>query len=260
MRQILVPTDFSNVSKNALQYGLDLYKGTDTSFEIIHVYNPSFDPVLPEFVDSSAGMVEVVKENMNALMAGIERNNGLEITNSLELGFTQETLLEKSYDYDLIIMGTTGTNSLLDKLFGSVSSDIAANAKCPVLLIPPDVHYKGISDMIFYCDDICENTIDKIVTFADRYDSNLHVIAKNQETKISGFVDSESLKVFLYEQKDNSVISEINDFIESKKASLLIMSTRKRSFWKKILNRTKTRAFALNSKIPLLVYHHNDIR
>ncbi len=261
MRQVLIPTDFSKVSKNAIQYGLDLYMDTDTEFEIIHIYNPSFDPVQPELIDSSVPMIEVLKENMDALMKDIDGKTGFEIINSIELGFTEDTLLEKSSHYDLVVMGTTGTNSLLDKLFGSVSSDVAANAKCPVLLIPPDVKFEGMKNIIFYsdCEGNCEEIIDKITIFAQRYDSNLHILTRDKDNEVFDLASNYiNLNVSVTMLEGDSIITEINDYIEQKDADLLIMSTRKRSFWKKIINKTKTRAFALNSKIPLLVYHHND--
>ncbi len=261
MRQILIPTDFSKVSKNAIQYGLDLYMDTDSEFEITHIYNPSFDPVQPELIDSSAPMIEVLKENMDSLMKDIENRSGFQIVNSIELGFTEDTLLEKSSDYDLVIMGTTGTNSILDKLFGSVSSDVAANAKCPVLLIPPEVKFKGMENIIFYsdCENNCEKIIDKITAFAQRYGSKLHILTRENEDKISDLLDNYSnIDTTVTQIKGKSIVDEINEFIDKKNAELLIMSTRKRSFWKKIIHKTKTRAFALNSKIPLLVYHHND--
>ena len=86
----MIPTDFSSVSKNALDYALELYKNTETIFDVIHIYHPSFDPVNPEIIDSSLGMESVKKENMAKLMStisedaksfNIEVNSKVEISN-----------------------------------------------------------------------------------------------------------------------------------------------------------------------------------
>lgn len=262
MRKILVPTDFSPVSKNALIYGLNLYQNTETIFDVIHIYHPSFDPVQPEIIDSSLGMENVKKENMGDMVnsiSGIIKDTDVQMNSKVEIGFTIEKIVELSTDYDLIIMGSTGTNSFLNKIFGGISSDVASKAKCPVLLIPSKVEYTHLQNIIYSCDfeGVDQIVLQKIVNFAKRYNSVIHFVHIKYDEKPfkMKFPENFNMNYSVNIVHAHTVKEGLSKYIKEKKADMVIMATKQRSFWEKIINKSHTREFALNSSVPLLVYH-----
>ena len=155
MRKVLIPTDFSPVSRNSLNYGLELYKNSDTEFEIIHVYHPSFDPVQPEIIESTLGLEMVKIEIMNEFIASFSKladECNVKLNSRIEIGFTVEKIVEESEDYELIIMGSTGNNNFINQIFGGISSEVATKSKCPVLLIPSLIRYKHLDNVIYSYD------------------------------------------------------------------------------------------------------------
>ncbi len=262
MRKILVPTDFSPVAKNALLYGLNLYKNTDTEFDVIHVFHPSFDPVQPEILDSSLGLENVKRESMDSLMNSISpiaRQNGIKVNSLIEVGFTIEKIVEMSKDYDIIIMGSTGSNNLLNKIFGGISSDVAAKAECPVLLVPGKVRFKSMEKIIYACDfdGIDENILKKVVNFAKRYNASIRFVHIQNKDKEFQFTLSDDLQVNYSVSivEADSVREGISEYIKEEGANLVIMATKQRSFWEKIIHKSHTKEFAMTTDVPLLVYH-----
>jgi nucleotide-binding universal stress UspA family protein len=262
MRRVLVPTDFSPVSKNALLYGLELYKNSDTAFDIVHVYHPSFDPVQPEILDSSLGLENVKRESMKSLIKSIQEKanqNKVILNSKIEIGFTIEKIVELSQDYDLIIMGSTGSDSILNKIFGGISSDVAAKAECPVLLVPAKVKFTPLKKIIYSCDfdGVDERILHKVVAFAKRYDASIRFVHIQNKDKEFVFTLSDDLDVIYSVSivEAESVREGISEYIKEENANLVIMATKHRSFWEKIIHKSHTKEFALTTDVPLLVYH-----
>ena len=263
MRKVLIPTDFSPVSKNALIYGLNLYKNSDTEFDVIHIYHPSFDPVQPEIIESSLGLEMVKKEIMAGFINSISetaKNFNIGIESSIEIGFTVEKIVELSTEYELIIMGSTGNNSFINQIFGGISSEVATKSKCPVLLVPAQVNYNKLQNIIYSYDyeGIDDLVLQDVAGFAKRYKAKLHFVhIYNKEKK--------SININLPENFDidhtisivqaDSIQEGLSKYIEDNNIDIVIMATKTKNFWEKIIHRSHTRQFSLTTKVPLLVYH-----
>lgn len=263
MRKVLIPTDFSPVSRNSINYGLELYKNSDTEFDVLHVYHPSFDPVQPEIIESTLGLEMVKIEIMNEFIASFSKlaeECNVKLNSRIEIGFTVERIVEESEDYELIIMGSTGNNNFINQIFGGISSEVATKSKCPVLLIPSLIKYNHLNNIIYSYDfDGVNNSIlNDVVSFAKRYNSTLHFVHINYKEK-------ENVTIRLPENidvkfKTNIVESEsvqegLSTYIVDNDIDMVIMATKHRNFWEKIINRSFTKQFSLTTKVPLLVYH-----
>lgn len=263
MRKVLIPTDFSPVSKNALIYGLNLYKNSDTDFDIIHIYHPSFDPVQPEIIESSLGLELVKKEIMNGFVNSISEmaeEFKIKLESSIEIGFTVEKIVELSREYELIIMGSTGNNSFINQIFGGISSEVASKSKCPVLLVPSSVSYHKLNNIIYSYDyeGISDVVLEDVGGFAKRYNAKLHFVhIYNKEKKSISIVLPESFNLdhTISIVQADSIREGLSKFIEDNNIDIVIMATKTKNFWEKIIHRSHTRQFSLTTKVPLLVYH-----
>ncbi len=258
MRKILVPTDFSDVSKNALRYGLDLYRRTESKVDLVHIYHPAFDPSQTEIIDISSGVEKIFDSKMKELISGTNIFD-LEVNGKVEVGFAIERIIELSFHYDIIIMGTTGATGLFGRLFGSVSTEVAEKSHCPVLLVPPNTGFDGYENVIYAYDPdgVSDEVLSEIMTFAKRYNAKLHFVhikEGNEKIEINLPEDIE-VDCTINEIEADSVIKGVNLFIEKKNADLVIIATKQRNFWEGILHTNHTKEFVLNTKIPLLVYH-----
>jgi nucleotide-binding universal stress UspA family protein len=268
MRKVLIPTDFSNSSKNAYHYALQLYGNTETSFDVVHIYHTSFDPSQPTVLDFSLGIDKIKKENVEKFIKDIPEpiQKGLDkkqnINGKVVMGFASEQLISLSKAYDVIIMGTTGAHKLADKIFGTISLEVSRKAHCPVFLIPDYSKFISFKNIVYACDfeGINASILEKIVNFAGRFKSQVHFIHVSIEDvnlDIGTSIQKMNFPINYSTQtiKSASVSEGLNNFVEKNGIELLIMATKKRNFWEQIIHNSITKKMAINSQIPLLVYH-----
>ena len=268
MRKVLIPTDFSETSKNAFHYALRLYGNTDTQFEVVHIYHTSFDPSQPTVLDFSLGIDKIKKENLDNFIAEtpIELLDSLvkvpRIEGKVVMGFAAEQLIAMSKTVDVIVMGTTGAHRLADKIFGTISLEVSRKAFCPVFLIPDSAPFVPYKNIVYACDfeGVSAPILDKIVHFAQRFDAQVHFIHVSQENTsldLGGSIRQMSFPITYHTQTitAGSVSEGLNTYVEEHNIELLIMATKRRNFWEQIIHSSITKKMAINSNVPLLVYH-----
>lgn len=145
IQHILVPIDFSVHSKNALRHALQLAEQFGAALHLVYVVEPTIYPV-----DLGFGQVvlpeveEELRERGHAeLKMLIEREvrGRVKATLSVRTGKPhQEILLEAAEHHaDLVVVATHGYTGVEQILFGSTAMRIVRLAKCPVLVIRPQV-------------------------------------------------------------------------------------------------------------------------
>lgn len=140
-KKILIASDFSEYSKEALRYGADLARLYDGSVLVVHVYQP-IDYALPDgyMMFTPAQMTRMMseieqrlaKDKQDALAAGAPR-----VETSLPIGKAAFEIVEaaREGDCDLIVMGTHGRTGLSHVFLGSTAERVVRTAPCPVLTV-----------------------------------------------------------------------------------------------------------------------------
>jgi nucleotide-binding universal stress UspA family protein len=145
--RILVPVDFSEPSRAALDYAATLARTFGATLDVLHVWEaPSFAPRASGMVSLSAGepsLNELVQRNANeALDDFVEeaRKRGISIQSArTEMGVPWHTIVNvaETGNYDLVVLGTHGRTGLPRVLLGSVAENVVRHAHCPVMTVRP---------------------------------------------------------------------------------------------------------------------------
>lgn len=265
MKKVLVPVDFSATSKNAYKFAVAYAKKAKASIKLIHVFNTPLDANHPSMLLSIPEQEERIKSLLKGF-AGEHPN----VTYQARLGFAVDEIIKDSLtDVDLIIMGTMGEHMSIEKILGTISTDVSQKAHCPVLLIPPDISFTAFNDILFASDySATEGQIlEKILAFAETFDAALHFVHVNNKTSSINTNPEElifekifssskpSTPMYFAEVVDSSVVYGLNKYMENHQTDLLVVVNEKRSFWERIFHHSITKQMALNTKIPLLVLH-----
>jgi universal stress protein A len=140
LRQILVPTDFSDESRAALAYGAALAETFSASLHVLHVLHsivvPEAVPVQYESRQLETAVEETAWDDLRALVAG-EEYARLKATLAIEWGTPVTEIIRYAQEHaiDLIAMGTHGRGGLKRLILGSVAESAVRGAPCPVLTI-----------------------------------------------------------------------------------------------------------------------------
>lgn len=148
VNKILVTTDFSELSKAGVRYGLEAAVSWKADAVVLHIgdYREALSgPVsdadaptrtyyesLPEFIEDRKKIMErFLRENFSDLI------KNLKVETVVDVGIPHEAIVEQAekLGVDLIIMSTHGRSGLGHMLIGSVTEQVVRRAHCPVLSI-----------------------------------------------------------------------------------------------------------------------------
>jgi len=134
--RIVVGVDESVGARSALSWAAEECQLRDDTLLLVHVSRP--DRWLNRYGDAGARAGDTLGSMLlDELAFGVRlRFPDLPLDLLLGHGDPADTLLDLSAMADLLVVGTTGSGSNLLSLIGSVSSRVAAQAHCPVVVVP----------------------------------------------------------------------------------------------------------------------------
>ena len=272
MKHLLIPTDFSDASRNAFQYAMALCRQLQPeSILLTHVFLPEttseadFIPPIAEIIKSREEMLQSFYEEMKEAQAPFP----CPVTTEVKVGFPADELTRASEDFDLIIMGKTGQSNLLDRIFGSVSSSVSQRAYCPVLLVPADASFTPYKHIVYasYYQPSDRDMVERLMAFNANFNAHLHFVHVNEGNNDN--MEKGQAQIFeeLFEKgepgfsfdmaeiESESVAEGLSQYANDNNADLVVMATRHRGFWENIVHRSQTKRMALTTDLPLIVLH-----
>jgi universal stress protein A len=142
-KRILVPTDFSDPSTEALATAVAFAQLSGATLDLVHVaveanfvLPPPVD-LAPVPIDMSAVMARV-GDSLGAEEARV-RAAGISCESAVLMGGRPDTEIvarASATGAQLIVMGTHGRSGLAHALLGSIAERVVQHAPCPVLIVP----------------------------------------------------------------------------------------------------------------------------
>ncbi len=147
LKNILVPTDFSEASECALRYGRALACAFHACLHLVHVIEDftvsawtsdvyvAALPTLREELEKDA------LEQLRRLLPVAERDSlGAHVLLLAGSPFLEIVRYARAHEIDLIVMGTHGRGPVAHMLLGSVAEKVVRKAPCPVLTVRQPQH------------------------------------------------------------------------------------------------------------------------
>jgi universal stress protein A len=140
VEKILVPMDFSDHSKRALEQAVSLAKTFGASIDLLHSYRINYSGVMPYGADFPAAVYEDIRKHASSEMDKAQADVS-DAGVSCQMHLSQEepshaiANAAEELGSDLIVMGTHGRTGLAHIALGSVAERTVRAAPCPVLTI-----------------------------------------------------------------------------------------------------------------------------
>jgi universal stress protein A len=144
LKKILVPIDFSDCSKKALQYAVPLAKEHKAAITLLYVVPTNY--ALGEYGGIDYASIEaemhVSGDKKLAQLAVDEVRDEVPADPIVRTGSPALEIISmaKSLSADLIVISTHGRTGLKHVLMGSVAEDVVRRAPCPVLVVREQEH------------------------------------------------------------------------------------------------------------------------
>jgi nucleotide-binding universal stress UspA family protein len=142
MKTILVPIDFSRVSRRVVSQAAELARATGAHLVLLHVVKPT--GLVKDLAPLAGGALEFTNKVGDA-----ERRKLRQIERRLsESGLAVETICEPGKPVDVIretvqrlaptyvVMGSHGHTALYNLMVGSTTGGLLKHARCAVVIVP----------------------------------------------------------------------------------------------------------------------------
>ena len=277
MKSILVPVDFSLASNTACRYALELARLSKAKVTLLHTFET---PVIYSEAQALAAQVdyalyrEQAEKDMTECFIHIRQESpDLNLDMMVKQGLPSAQILATALELktDLVVMGATGRGALERVLVGSNAMRMVKHAPCPLLLVPRDAVFAGISKIV-YATDLSDDNLKHasgLLPFANMVNAELLFLniqtpgrspsaeeVKLMTEKIRHWIQYP--KVSGYFCTEREINKGIQYFLDEQKAGCLAMYTRHRGLFGELFKPSLTGKMALHSRVPLLVIHEKE--
>ena len=278
MKNILIPTDFSNNSWNAIEYALQLFKKNKCTFCFFHV-NPivGYSGAEAAMVAGRKDLIESMKaDSISKLEDWILKckrlypNSSHNFKASTVYDFFVDAIRKNVEErkIDLIVMGTKGARGLKKVTLGSNTGNVLTKIRCPLLAIPENATYISPKEIAFPTDyqlnyDI--KVLEKLTEIVKQNNATLRVlyISKKGEQLSESQVRN---KDFLTDYFKGLVYSfhnitgqkldaAVQCFVESREIDMLAMVAKNLNFIQRVLFRPTVEEISYHTDVPFLILH-----
>ena len=272
MKTLLVPTDFSPASTNAMNYAADMALVIGADILLFHVYQvPVAVTDVPLILISVDELQEAAEKKIQKAKADLEHitSGKLNIATDTRLGNIVDELEEacKRISPFAVVMGTTGHSGIERTLFGSTTLSAIKHLTWPVICVPKGKEYGlGIKKIGLACDlqEVEETTpFEAIINFVKELNAEFHILNVEQQhpakdlseqTAILGTAVMEMNPQFHFiDHKD--IEDGINEFAEKNNLDLVIAIPKKHKRLESLFKPSSTRQLVFESHIPVMCIH-----
>ncbi|MFH4964026.1 universal stress protein [Gaetbulibacter sp. M235] len=282
MKKILLPTDFSENSWNAIKYALQLFKNETCKFYILNTYTPVVYDV--EFVlvsPAQFGMVDAIKETALKHLKDLEERIKREYSNpkhSFKTMLQFNTLISEMEEIvedqaiDYVVMGTQGATGAKEVLFGSNTVHVFNKIKCPVIAIPENFKFEPLHEILFPTDyeiNYTKKLLKPLIYLTSLYISRVNVlnVSFGYELTEEQEKNKKALETFLdktanlFHSVSNETVQEaITTFQQRARINLLVMINNKHSFFENLFFKSTINQIGFHLNIPFLLIPTKTIK
>jgi len=252
-KRILLPTDFSKNSLNAIRYALDLYQNFGCDFYLLNTYQIrgySMDSIMvPNPGDKLYEVAEkATKEGMERLMKilKLHLNNPKHTYHTISsfsplLLAVERVIAEK--DIDIIVMGTKGDTAASSVVLGTNTVAIMEKiTDCPVIAIPASYSFSSPKEIVFptdYKTSFKRKELNYLMEIAKNHNANISVLHVAKEVHLSAEQESnkvlledilEGMDYSLHTLSNIKVSKGITAFVESRGSDMVAFLNKKHFF------------------------------
>lgn len=276
MKHILMPTDFSENSWNAIQYGLSMFRKTKCTFYLFTVnripsYKGAQTSVRSNQEKLSKNIIKESEADLQKLLKRIEKlplNTKHEfITIAVYASFVSAVRsVVENKKIDLIIMGTKGASGLKKIVLGSNTGDVIAKVKCLLLAVPENAIYEKAREIAFTTDftiAYSPRMLDSLKEMANLKDAALRILyisKKEEELSAEQKKNKKFLSAYLKDFEhsfhtltNTKLAAAVQYFAESRDIDMIAMVVENLNFFERILFKPAVEEISYHTEIPFLM-------
>lgn len=277
MKNILLPTDFSKCSSNAIWYALHLFKGTPCTFHFLSVYKAT-KYTSGDLMQASAG------DSLHDILISESRTK-LEklISKAEEFSATEDYQFSAITDYDvftdsinkflisekidLIVMGTDGISDTSEKLFGSHTLRVIRKVNAPLLIIPEHAKFHRLNRLLLSLEtsaDFNLTDLHPLLKHIGNHSFSLEILEMiDPKEGVEDKKEQELRTLFsrynpgFHRVKDVAFPEAISTLVQTMPIDMNILPVKKEEFLERLFGSNLSKII-YTTKVPLFILHSRE--
>lgn len=261
MQKILLPISFSNHSLEVVNFAAKLAHLHQAQIIVLHVFGK------PNVLGLTNTQLE---ENIRRTEQRLAQFVGNTISKDIKLeyraviNYPADAILEvaKNESIDLIVIGMRNRD-VPDNFWGQKALRILDETNCPLLVIPKDVKFSGINNIVLTVN--LEKMENRLIDYFDHLRGNKRVhlycvhVLEDEEKQVVVWKNINNLEGIYrgeniyFDTIKGSLQLELNDYAARKDADIVAMVNRKQGFFARLLKDNETKMIAQKLRIPFLI-------
>lgn len=275
MKNILVPTDFSENCIKAAQLSIEMAKLYNSEIHFLHLMKTPLDWVKLDKLKekrypATLKQIGIAKATLRELEKIAERE-GLKCRTFLQYDAGQPDILEHSghFQHDFIITGSSGTKGVIREITGSNVEKIVRNSNAPVIVVKDEELTFPFKNIVFVSDfkEDITNAFKQVISIANKCEARTHLLRINTETDFNSielglnpieqlllkFPDLKNYSMAVYNEP--SVETGINTYVKQQPVDLIAMVTHGKTGFLSLFSKSIAEDVTNHSTLPVMTIH-----
>ena len=275
MKNILVPTDFSENCTKAANLGIKMAKLYNSEIHFLHLMKTPVDWVkldkqkekrYPETLKK----IGIAKSALRELDKKAERS-GLKCRTFLQYDAGQADILEHSghFHHDFIITGSSGTKGVIREITGSNVEKIVRKASAPIIVVKEENVTFPFKDILFVSsfEEDVKHPFQEVLSIVEKCDAKIHFLRINTESDsnsiamglnpiksfVEHFPELKSFTMNVYNEME--VETGINTYLKHNSADLIAMCTHGKTGFLSLFSKSIAEGVTNHSTLPVMTLH-----
>ncbi len=275
MKNILVPTDFSENCSKAAYLGINMAKLYNAEIHFFHILKTpinwvKLDKLKEKRYPETLKQIGIAKAALRELEKAAERE-GLKCQTFLQFDSGQKDILEHSghFAHDFIITGSSGTKGTIREIIGSNVEEIVRKANAPVIVVKDEEVTFPFKNIVFVSDfeEDVSDALKHTISIAEKCNARIHLLRINTQTDFNSielglapieqllqkFPKLKNYSMALYNEP--SIETGINTFVKQQPTDLIVMVTHGKTGFLSLFSKSIAEGVTNHSTLPVMTIH-----
>lgn len=279
MKNVLLPTDFSENSLNAIAYALSFFQESTCNFYLLHVIKSADLGIIDSpYLTSTLNIEDIytkpakarLKETLNYITTKFTTNKKHKFYTVTDHNFLVESIRQQVREKNIhfIVMGTKGASGLKKMILGSNSGDVITKVHCNTLVVPENATFKQLKEIAFPTDYSMLYNINVLHPIVALLEKNVATVRILNINKSDAFLNSDQIKNkelledyfsnlshSFHFSTNKRVEDVVQSFVESQNIDMITMVAKNLNYFQHILFHSKIEKISYHTDVPFLVLH-----
>jgi nucleotide-binding universal stress UspA family protein len=280
MKAILLPTDFSKISINAIHYAINMFQNESCDFYLLNVQKASSFISDDMMVMSSSTtiyetLISASKKSIENIIIKIKDkydNNNHRFHSIVDYDDLIDSINQvcKIHHIDLIVMGTKGASGLESVIFGSNTVHAMQRCHVPILAIPDKCIYSNLHEITLttsYKNLYSIEDIQPLKNLIEAHQSHLSILHVKCDFDFAEELDKDidffkshflNLSFKNIHSSSGDIFKDISEYITINDVRMIVMVNKKHSFFERFFTKHLVEVFGFKLHIPFLVINKKE--